>query len=88
VFTKEEIAEKLQALEAYKLHPRDKDEHRLLLSRGERLYQESLGDTRRYIGEQLRRFDQILNTQDELKIREYIAEFQEFLTSMENGGLI
>ena len=88
VFTKEEISEKLQALAAYKLHPRDKDEYRLLLSRGERLYQESLGDTRRYIGEQLMRFDQILNTQDEQKIREYLAEFQEFLTSMENGGLV
>ena len=87
VFTKEEIEEKLQALAAYRLHPREKDEYRLLLSRGERLYQESLGDTRRYIGTQLMLFDQVLNTQDERKIRDYLPQFKEFLESMEKGAL-
>jgi len=87
VFTKEEIEEKMQNLAAYKLHPREKDEYKLLLSRGERLYQENLGDTRRYIGTQLMHFDKVLNTQDEKKIREYLPEFIEFLESMENGGL-
>jgi len=87
VFTREEIEEKLQALAAYRLHPREKDEYRLLLSRGERLYQESLGDTRKYIGNQLMLFDQVLSTQDERKIREYLPQFKEFLASMEKGGL-
>ncbi|MCL2572594.1 MAG: molecular chaperone HscC [Defluviitaleaceae bacterium] len=86
IFTKEEIEEKLKTLEAYKLHPRERDEYRLLLSRGERLYQESLGDTRKYIGSQLMLFDKVLNTQDEGKIREYLPEFLEFLASMERGG--
>jgi len=85
VFTKEEIEEKLQALAAYRLHPREKDEYRLLLSRGERLYEESLGDIRRYIGTQLMQFDNVLNTQDERKIREFLPQFKEFLASMEQG---
>jgi len=83
IFTKEEIEEKMQSLAAYKLHPREKDEYRLLLSRGERLYQESLGDARRYVGTQLMNFDKVLNSQDERKIREYLPEFIEFLESME-----
>ncbi|MCL2378820.1 MAG: molecular chaperone HscC [Defluviitaleaceae bacterium] len=87
IFTKDEIQEKLQALAAYRLHPRDKDEYRLLLSRGERLYQETLGDTRRYIGSQLMLFDQVLNTQDERKIREFIPQFKDLLESMEKGEL-
>jgi len=87
VFTKEEIEEKLKALAAYRLHPRDKEEYRLLLSRGERLFQESLGDARRRIGNELTRFDQVLNTQDERKIRAFLPEFIEFLASMEKGVL-
>jgi len=83
IFTKEEIEEKMQNLAAYKLHPREKDEYRLLLSRGERLYQESLGDTRKYVGAQLMNFDKVLNSQDERKIREYLPEFIEFLESFE-----
>lgn len=88
IFTPEEIAEKLAALAAYRLHPRDKDEYRLLLSRGERLYQENLGEKRRYIGQQLILFDQVLNTQDEKKIRDFVPSFKEFLDSFDNGEFL
>ena len=84
VFTKEEIEEKLKALAAYRLHPRDKDEYRLLLSRGERLYQESLGEARKYIGNQIMLFEQVLDSQDEKKIREYLPTYKEFLATMDS----
>jgi len=86
IFTQQEIDEKMEILKAYKLHPREKDEYRLLLERGERLYREKLGETRRYIGTQLIAYEQILNTQDEGKIRTFIPEFKDMLTHYEKGG--
>ena len=83
IFTPEEVAEKLKALAAYRLHPREKEEYKLLLARGERLYQESLGDYRTYIGDQVLQFEQLLDAQDEEKIQAFLPEFKEFLDSLE-----
>ncbi|WP_376770080.1 proline racemase family protein [Clostridium bowmanii] len=49
--SREEIEERLNALKDIKFHPRDKMENRLLLAKGERLYQEPLGDKRELIGD-------------------------------------
>ncbi|MDY5911346.1 MAG: molecular chaperone HscC [Inconstantimicrobium porci] len=68
--TDEEIKERLKALSSIKIHPRDKTENRLLIAKGERLYEESLGDKRQYISEILKKFEAILNTQDDKQIQE------------------
>ncbi|MDD6772237.1 molecular chaperone HscC [Inconstantimicrobium porci] len=68
--TDEEIKERLKALSSIKIHPRDKTENRLLIAKGERLYEESLGDKRQYISEILKKFEAILNTQDNKQIQE------------------
>ena len=44
--SKEEIAERLECLSHLKIHPRENHESKLLIARGERLFQENLGSTR------------------------------------------
>lgn len=55
--TDEEVEERLKELSELKIHPRNKEENKLLLERGERLYEESTGDIRSEIDMYLTRFD-------------------------------
>lgn len=70
VLTPQEIVQRLAALESLKVHPRDQQINTLLLARLERLYQECLGDSREYMAGLANRFQQMLETQDEHRIRE------------------
>lgn len=81
--TKEEIQKRLDLLKDIKIHPRDKMENRLLLARGERLYEEALGDKRNVIGVMLERFESILSTQNEKKIKIAAEELKEQLEQIE-----
>lgn len=77
-YSDNEIAQKLKELSRYKVHPREFDENRLVLARGERLYAETLRQTREAVGERLDWFQRILSTQQEHKIRrarEYMTAF-------------
>ncbi|WP_270567971.1 molecular chaperone HscC [Clostridium beijerinckii] len=64
VMTNEEIKERMLALKDIKIHPRDKTENTLILARGERLYEEALGEKREYIAGLLSEFERILSTQN------------------------
>lgn len=59
-----EIAERFRQLKDIKVHPRDQAENRLLLARGERLYEEALGSEREEIGALIDQFEQVLASQD------------------------
>jgi len=83
IMTKEEIAEKLQALESIKVHPRDKDENRLLLAKAERLYEENIGEARRILSQEIVQFEALLELQDERAIRDYAVHFSELLRDIE-----
>lgn len=74
-----EVAERLQALAALKMHPRDRLENRTLLARGERLYEQCRGAEREWLGAQILRFEQLLATQDERQIAPGRREFQALL---------
>lgn len=63
--SKEEIEERLKALENIKIHPRDRQENKLLIARGERLYEELLGIDRMRVEAVLREFQNVLNEQDD-----------------------
>lgn len=67
--SKEEIDERLRVLEDIKIHPREHTENRLLLAKGERLYQEARGAKREYIDDILRKFEQVLESQEEREIK-------------------
>ena len=75
----EEIKERMEALSYLKIHPREKEENKLLLLKGERLYEESIGKERMIIEYQLREFEKALDTRDDRIIEGARREFKEFL---------
>lgn len=77
--TDEEIAARMEELAYLKIPPREQEENKLLLLRGERLYEEYLGEDRRVVEHALRKFEHALNTQDPLKIESARVDFKEFL---------
>lgn len=78
-----EIAERMEALSYLKIHPRDKEENKLLLLRSERIYEESIGDTRWEIEALIRKFEDALNTRDGVKIGKAKDELQEKIKELE-----
>lgn len=81
--TKEEIEKSLKALSYIKIHPRDKSENRLLIARGERLYEELLGEKREYVDILLKKFENVLYTQDSKKIEKIANEITEEFDELE-----
>ncbi len=82
--TQEEIEERLKTLSYLKIHPRDREENKYLLLRGERVYEESLGDDRLLVERAIRKFERALNTYDQGLIEEAKEEFKKFLEMMED----
>ncbi|MBT4838225.1 MAG: molecular chaperone HscC [Methylococcales bacterium] len=62
--SKEDIKHCLEKLAELKIHPRDQVENATLIARGERLYEESIGEKRDYIGGILEDFNELINQQD------------------------
>jgi molecular chaperone HscC len=83
VLTEKEIEERLKILSKLKIHPREQDENKVLISRGERIFQESLKDVRMYIGEELKIFTAILETQDLDRIAQAREKFKSVLEELE-----
>ncbi len=82
--TDEEIRQRFETLSYLKIHPRDREENKYLLLRGERLYEESLGDDRIYIEQALHRYEKALNTYDNGIIESAKEEFKSFLDKIED----
>ena len=82
--TPAQIEESLKALAGLKIHPRERDEYRYLLEKGERLYQEGKGDGRDRISEAIGAFEEVLDRQNQKEIDEFAIKFREFLEAMEN----
>lgn len=81
--SKEEIEERLKELNYMKIHPRDKEENKLLLAKGERLYEESIGDTRLRIAKIIEWFETVLDKQNEKEIEEASKEVWELFKEIE-----
>ena len=84
--TKEEIAERIENLAHLKIHPRHNHENKLLIARGERLYEENIGVTRQQIGQLLREFEEVLDTQDPKRIAETRKRIMEIFDSIDLKG--
>lgn len=82
--SKEEIAQRLAVLSEIKIHPRDRQENQLLIARGERLYEEALGDKRREIAAALQSFESTIGSQDLRKIKKAATTLREILDGLEN----
>ncbi|MEF2968424.1 molecular chaperone HscC [Paenibacillus sp. M1] len=84
-YSKEAIEQRFMELSAIKIHPRDRAENRLLLARGERLYEETLGEQREVIALWLLRFERALQSQDDVEIRREAEAFGTFLNAIERN---
>ena len=82
--TDEEIEQRLKDLAYLKIHPCDQEENKLLLLKGERLYEESVGDKRQFVEYELQLFERALNTHDEAKIGPARERLQAFLKTIES----
>ena len=82
--SEEEIKERFKELEYLKIHPRDKEKNKLLLSRAERVYEESLGNDRREVEAKIEKFERALDKQEEKEINEVADELKVLLDEIEN----
>ncbi len=73
----------METLSYLKIHPRDKEENKVLLLRGERIYEESLGYKRTQVEQVLRKFEYALNSYDQEQITEAKQELIEFLEKLD-----
>ncbi|QWF15133.1 molecular chaperone HscC [Lysobacter capsici] len=85
VLSQEEIRERLAALAALKVHPRDQQENIALIARAERLYEELLW-AREQLQAALVQFRGVLDLQDNTVISEHRGEFVRFLDAVESQG--
>jgi molecular chaperone HscC len=81
--SKEEIEAAMLKLKDIKIHPRDKTENRLLMARGERIYEETLGEKREYVARLLAEFEGVLSTQNIKIIKEYTDKLSERFDELE-----
>lgn len=77
--TEEEIEARIKELSYLKIHPRDQEENKLLLQRGENMYEESTGQIRMQIEYAVRKFEDVLQKQDGEQISEARSQLKRIL---------
>ena len=85
--TDEEIETRLASLASLKIHPREQEENKLLLLRGDRMYEEATGDIRTLIEHNMTVFEGVLDKQDRHEIENARKELKDFLDSIEEDIL-
>lgn len=83
VLTDEEAQERLKKLQYLKIPPREEEPNRLLLFRGEQLYQETHGAVRQEVDRLMTWFEQVLSQQDRRAIEKARKELSEALDRLE-----
>ena len=81
--SREEAEKRMEALQYLKQNPRDEEPNRLVLLRGERLYEESTGDVRKQIDRAMMEFDRALKKQDRTDIERARETLNKFLDELE-----
>lgn len=81
----EEAEEKMKRLSYLKQNPRDEEANRLVLLRGERLYEEAMNEEREVINVALMEFERVLRKQDRTKIELARKELAKALDRIEFG---
>lgn len=77
--TDEEIKRRFEELSYLKIAPRDREENKLLLLRGERLYEEALSRDRQIIDYEIHKFEYALKSQERDEIEAARSKFKKFL---------
>jgi molecular chaperone HscC len=81
--SQEEAEKRMEALQHLKQNPRDEEPNRLVLLRGERLYEETTGEMRRAIDQAMMEFDRVLKKQDRREIQRAREKLDKFFDEME-----
>lgn len=84
----EEIAERLKALSELKIHPRDRLEHRTLLARAERVYQQMRGEQREWLQRQILEYERVLDKQDLRAIAPIHKQFERIIDDIERDSYL
>lgn len=84
--SQEEAEKRMETLQYLKQNPREEEPNRLVLLRGERLYEESVGETRIAIDRAMMEFDRALKKQDRAEIQRAREKLVKFLDEMEYGS--
>lgn len=82
--SEEEARSRMQELDYLKVLPWEQEINKQVIFRGERLYEESLGDTRQYIQDLMSRFDAVLAGQDQKKIDSFRKELVQIFDELES----
>ncbi len=82
----DEKAKSHARLAKLKFHPRESEENRMLLAKGERLYEASLGEKREYIAELMKRFDRVLDSQNATEIKKAREVLKQELDLLDREG--
>lgn len=83
--SQEEAEKRMEALQYLKQNPREEETNRLVLLRGERLYEEATGENRRVIDRAMMEFDRALKKQDRTEIERAREKLDKFLNEIEFG---
>ena len=83
LLSQEEAEKRMAALQYLKQNPRDEEPNRLVLLRGERLYEEATGENRRIIDRAMMEFDRALKKQDRIEIERAREKLEKFLNEIE-----
>ena len=83
--SEEEANARLEQLQYLKRNPRDEEANRLVILRGERMYEESTADARAAIDRAMLDFDRALKRQDRSEIERARIKLEQFLDEMEYG---
>ena len=81
--SEEEINQTREKLAKLKFHPREDEENRALIARGERLYESSLGEQRNRIAELMNAFDRTLESQNPTDIKKARVQLTRILDSLD-----
>lgn len=81
--TLEQMQARMKELSYLKIHPRDQEPNKVLLLRGERLYEEATGELREQLEAVTRQFEYILDKQDPDRIAEARKDYEEALDWIE-----
>lgn len=79
----EEAQRRLKELSHLKLHPREQEEYRAMVARGERLYAVTVGRLREQVAELLDWYQRVLSTQEVLKIAKATKRLDRFFDQAE-----
>ena len=82
--SEEEIAKRMEELSYLKIQPRDQEENRLVLTRAERMYEETLGDRRKKLDHYITAFEAALKKGNHDEIRETRESLNEVLEEEED----